>query len=94
MRCENVSSPRCFTRRLKINPGFLHQLLYAFNREERGVSFIHVADGGANAERSECAVATDAEQNLLFDAHLFIAAVEIIGDVAEFIVTVFGDVGI
>ena len=94
MRREDIPGPGRLARRLKINPGSLHQLQNAFNSQKRRVSLVHVTDGGTNAERGEGPIPTDAEQQLLFDAHPFIAAIKIIGDVAQFIVLVFGDVGI
>ena len=94
MRREDIPGPGRFARRVEIDTGFPHQLQNAFNREKRRVPLVHVTDGGTNAERGEGPIPTDAEQHLLFNAHPFITTVEIIGDVPQFIVLVFGDVGI
>ena len=94
MRCKDIPGPGSFARLVKVDAGFPHQLQNTFNGEERRVSLVHVADGGPNAERGKGTIPTDAEQNLLLDTHPFIAAVEIIGDVAQFSVLVLGDVGI
>ena len=46
------------------------------------MSFVDVVDGGALTDLGEGARAADAEDDLLLDAHLDVAAVEVLGDVA------------
>ena len=54
----------------------LHQLAHALEAEEGAVALVHVPDGGAVAEGTHGAHAADAEDDLLADAHLAVAAVE------------------
>ena len=48
------------------------------------MALVHVIDRRHEAKRLQRAMSTDAEQNFLFQAHLQIAAVELIGDIAIF----------
>ena len=48
------------------------------------MAFVHVINRGLQAERLQRAMSADAEEDLLFQAHLQIAAVELIGDIAIF----------
>ncbi len=64
----------------------LHQRARAFEHQERGMTFVDVPDGGLELERLERAHAAHAEHDLLLDAHLAIAAVELMGDVARVLV--------
>ena len=65
-----------------------------FQREEGGVAFVHVEDGGLETHRLQGAHAADAEHDLLADARIDIAAVERIGDIAILRQHVFRDVGV
>ena len=47
----------------------LHDAAHAFEREERGVSLVHVIHRGGVAERVQGAIAADAEQQFLLQAH-------------------------
>src|SRR6202171_2338315 len=71
----------------------LAQHANTLENEKRGVSLIHVPDSRLEPELRERAHATDAENDLLLDAHGPIAAVEPIGDAAIAII-VLGHVGI
>jgi hypothetical protein len=51
-------------------------------REKGGMAFVHVEDAGMNAHCGECAIPADAQDDLLFEPHLAVAAVQLIGDVA------------
>ena len=65
-----------------------------FQREEGGVAFVHVEDGGLEAHRLQGAHAADAEHDFLADAGIDVAAVEGIGDVAILRQHVIGNVGV
>ena len=56
---------------------------HALQREERRVALVHVEDGRRHPGRGEGADAADAEQDLLADAQLAVAAVERAGDRAD-----------
>ena len=45
------------------------------------MALVHVADHRVDAQRPERAEAADAQHDLLPDAHLLVAAVELVGDV-------------
>jgi hypothetical protein len=64
---------------------FLHQPAAPFDLEKCRVSFVHVTDCGLFAECVEGAASADSENDLLFDPHFFIAAVQLIGDVLIFL---------
>jgi len=65
----------------------------AFEGQEGGMAFVHVADGGFDTECGERADASDTEDDFLADAHVMVAEIETAGDVAV-VVGVFGEVGI
>ncbi len=65
----------------------------SFEGHERGVSLVHVADRGRDAHRRQGLHAADAQQDLLADAQLAVAAVEAAGDHAV-AAGVGGDVGV
>ena len=58
----------------------LHQHAHALHREQAGVALVHVEDGGLDAAGGERLDAADAEQDLLAQAVLAVAAVEAVGD--------------
>src|SRR3569832_1913881 len=58
----------------------LHVLAYALENLECGVAFVDVPDGRLEAERAQRAYAADAEHDLLLDARVDVAAVQLIGD--------------
>ena len=82
-----------FERRREVEFLFFHHRADAFETAEGGVPFVHVANGGVLAEGLEGANAADAEDDLLLDAGLLVAAVELGGDAAIFL-AVLRDVGI
>ena len=57
-------------------------LAQQLERQERRMAFVHVPDGGREAERAQRAHAADAEHHFLRDAVRLVAAVEAEGDVA------------
>src|SRR5665213_2322806 len=59
-----------------------HQNSNSLDSQECGMPFVHVIDGGAEAQRLKRAQAADAEHNLLLDALVIVAAIEMIGDLA------------
>ncbi len=61
---------------------FLHQHPDPFQPEECGVTLVHVAGDGREAQRFQGAHAADAKDDLLLDAHLGVAAVEAGGELA------------
>src|SRR5579863_3626572 len=61
-----------------------HQHSNSLDSQECGVAFVHVIDGGTEAQRLERAQAADAQHDLLLDALVIVAAVELIGDLAMF----------
>ena len=54
----------------------------AFEDQKGGVTFVHVPGGGVDVEATEGTDATDAEDDLLLDAGLLVAAVEAGGELA------------
>jgi len=50
--------------------------------EERGVPFVHVENGGLDSQRLQRPHAADAEDDLLADARMDVAAIQAVGDVA------------
>jgi hypothetical protein len=56
------------------------EVAHALDGEKGGVPLVHVEDRGPHAERLEDADAADAEQQLLPDAVLAVAAVERVGE--------------
>ena len=60
--------------------GVLHELADALEAEEAGVALVGVEHLGVDAERVEGAHAADAEEDLLAEAVLGLAAVEPVGD--------------
>ena len=61
-------------------PSSTHERADALEAEEAGVALVGVEDLGVDAERLEGPHAADAEQDLLADAVLGVAAVEAVGD--------------
>ena len=68
----------------RVGEGFPEAELFAdeFQREEGGVSLVHVKGGGLDAQRAEQAHAADAEHDLLHDARAAVTAVHAQGQVA------------
>src|SRR5271165_7361366 len=56
--------------------------------------FVHVINGGMKPQRLQGAISADAEHDLLQDAHLPIAAIKLIGDMAMVRMRVERNVGI
>jgi len=74
-------------------PVLAHEAADALEAEEGRVALVHVEDDGLEAERAQRAHAADAEHDLLPDAVLLVAAVELVGDVLD-VGRVLGDVGV
>jgi len=74
-------------------PVLRHQVADALQPEERAVALVHVEDAGPELERQQRADAADAEHRLLADAHLRVAAVQLVGHVLQ-VRRVFRDVGV
>ncbi len=70
-----------------------HELADALEPEEAGVALVGVEDLGVDAERVEGAHAADAQQDLLLEPVLGVAAVEPVGDGAQ-LGRVLVDVGV
>jgi len=58
----------------------LFQPAHAFQPKECGVPLVHVVNGGLQSQSLEGAIPADAEEDLLFEPHLEIAAVKLVGD--------------
>jgi len=69
----------------------LHQDAHALEPDERRVALVHVAHHGVEAERVQGAQAAHSQHDLLADAVLLVAAVELVGDVLD-VRRVLGDV--
>ncbi len=78
----------------KLKTVIRHQNANALDGQECGMPFVHVIDGGAEAQRLERAQAADAEHDLLVNALVIVAAVELIGDLAMLRRGVLRDVAI
>ena len=57
------------------------QFAQQLERQERGMAFVHVPDGGRESERAQCTHAADAENHFLTDAYRLIAAIQTMRDV-------------
>ena len=71
-----------------------HEEADLFQRQKRGVAFVHVEHRGFEPHGLQRAHAADAQHDFLADARIDIAAVEGIGDVAVLRQHVFGNVGV
>ena len=85
-------------RGIEVEPSGVDELADSLDTEEPRMALVHVKDGGLCAfcetdVFTQRAHPTDAEQDLLLDAVVLIAAVEPVGDPAQFVV-VGSDVGI
>ncbi len=58
-----------------------HQTAHPLQGQEGSVAFVDVVDSWLQAEGLQSPVTTDAQHNLLFDAHLQTATVQLVGDV-------------
>ena len=61
---------------------FLHQLPDPLQCQEGGVAFIHVANCGAQAQGIQGPYAAKAQEHLLLDPQLFIAAIKLVSDIS------------
>jgi len=57
----------------------LFQPAHAFQPKECGVPLVHVVKRWAQSQSLEGAIPADAEEDLLFEPHLEIAAVKLVG---------------
>src|SRR5271157_6014910 len=57
---------------------------YVFEREKRGVAFIHVVNRGLQANRLQGTVAANTKYDLLPDSRLAVPAVQLVGNTSVF----------
>ncbi len=91
---EDVAGAGSFQGLVEVEAVVAHVEADLFQRQEGGVAFVHVEDGGLEAHGLQGAHAADAEDDFLADAGVDVAAVERIGDVAVLRQHVIGDVGV
>src|SRR5208337_799918 len=72
----------------------VHQTCDVFQRQKGRMPFVHVINGGMKPQRLQGAISADAEHDLLPDAHLPIAAIKLVGDMAIVRMRVERNVGI
>ena len=82
MRREQGGCRDVFARCLKRQARILNEQASALKGQERSVAFVHVVDRGSQIHRAQQTHATATEHDLLLDARLTIAAVEVARDVA------------
>ena len=80
VRGEDVAGPRGLDGLVEGHVRRAAELADAFQGHERGVSLVHVADRRLDAHRHQGLEAADAQQDLLADPQLAVAAVETAGD--------------
>ncbi|OPZ63569.1 MAG: hypothetical protein BWY83_03377 [bacterium ADurb.Bin478] len=78
---EQIARTRGLLRFGKVHPSFLHQGARTLQRHKGGVSFVHMADTGTDAQLFQGTQSADAEHDLLFDAHVVVAAVQLVRDI-------------
>ena len=76
VRREDVRGAVGLGRDVEGDAAVAHDPADALDREERRVPFVHVTDGGREAQGLEGVEPADAEHDLLADAKLLIASVE------------------
>jgi hypothetical protein len=80
VRREARAGLHCLSSRREIEPVLLHQHPDALQHRERRVPLIHVAHRGDLPEQLERANAADAQNDLLLDPRVLIAAIQLGGD--------------
>ena len=93
VRGENARRRDDLERGAEIELVRAHEMARALQPEERGVTLVHVVNRRFEAQRRQRAGTAHAQDDLLADAHLQVAAVELRGDGAVLGVVV-GDVGV
>ena len=78
---EAVASHNALAGGAEVAAVLLDEVAQPLKGEEGGMAFVHVADGGGHAKLDQGAIAADAEDRLLSDSHLLVAAIERVGDV-------------
>jgi hypothetical protein len=81
---ENRVRRDSFERALEVHFLCLHQRTRPLQHQEGGVAFVHVPDRGLDAHGFQRAESAHAQDYFLLDAHLAIAAIKLVGDVAVF----------
>ena len=79
---EDVVGARGVQRFFEAQTLLRHQNANSLDGQKRRMPFVHVKDGGAEAQRLERAQAADAQHDLLLDALVIVAAVQLVGDLA------------
>ena len=68
--------------------------MYALDGQKSRMAFVHVEHRRLQTHRLQRSQSADSEHDLLPDAHVIVAAIELIGDVAVIRLIVFRDVGV
>src|ERR1700722_15498257 len=84
MSGENVGGGDHLEGSVILQPRVLHVLADSFQGEERGVAFVHMIDLRMDAKGVQGPDSAYAEDNLLPNSHLQIAAIKLFGDRAIF----------
>ena len=84
VRGEDIANPGRFERLLKGQPVILHQHPGPFNTQKGRVPFVHVVHGRLVAQFLQRPQAPNTQHDLLADALVMVAAVELVGDLAIF----------
>ena len=90
---EHVAGPDHLEGRFEVEALVLHQQVDALEGQEGRVALVQVADGGLEAQGDQGPQAADAQQDLLADAHVVVAAVQPAGQFAV-LGPVLGQVGV
>ncbi len=71
-----------------------HQTARMLERQKRRMPLVHVVDAGLDSHGFQRAIAADAEQDLLLESRLAVAAVELVGDIPILGARILRDVGV
>ena len=80
MSREEIAGSSCRQRHLEGLSRFFHEAAGALQHRERRVAFIQMTDFRLESERAKQAPSADSEQQLLLEAQLRAAAIELAGD--------------
>ena len=95
-RCVGGEHVSCRGRLTGLGEGqavLFHQQPHPLQGQKGRMSLVHVAYGGSQIQRLQGADATDAQEDLLADAHVVVAAIELVRDI-PILWTVAADIGI